>query len=179
MKHKHHIIPKHAGGTDDPDNLIELSVEEHAEAHRLLYEQYGRWQDRIAWLALSGFIGREEIFKELQKNWLESEESKKALSDRWIKRKENGTDVPWNKGLKKENNPALQKLSEWNTLYREQGKLSNIGDVMRGKEFSQEHKTKLSEIAKNRPKIVCEHCGKSVVKQMYVRFHGEKCKQTK
>ena len=26
MKHKHHIIPKHAGGTDDPDNLIELSI---------------------------------------------------------------------------------------------------------------------------------------------------------
>ena len=53
MKHKHHIIPKHAGGTDETDNLVELSVEEHAEAHRVLYEQYGRWQDKLAWLGLS------------------------------------------------------------------------------------------------------------------------------
>ena len=26
MKHKHHIIPKHKGGTDDPSNLVELTV---------------------------------------------------------------------------------------------------------------------------------------------------------
>jgi len=48
MKHKHHIIPKHMGGTDDPSNLIELTVEEHAEAHRLLWEKYGNWQDNVA-----------------------------------------------------------------------------------------------------------------------------------
>jgi predicted molibdopterin-dependent oxidoreductase YjgC len=32
MKHKHHIIPKHMGGTDDESNIIELTIEEHAEA---------------------------------------------------------------------------------------------------------------------------------------------------
>lgn len=61
MKHKHHIIPKHAGGSDDPDNLVWLTVEEHAEAHRKLYEQYGRWQDYYAWQGLCGQIGKEEI----------------------------------------------------------------------------------------------------------------------
>jgi hypothetical protein len=58
--HKHHIIPRHAGGTDDPSNLIELTVEEHAEAHRVLWEKCGRGQDKIAWLGLSGQIGHEE-----------------------------------------------------------------------------------------------------------------------
>lgn len=42
MTHKHHIIPRHMGGTDDPSNLVELTVEKHAEAHRQLYEQYGK-----------------------------------------------------------------------------------------------------------------------------------------
>jgi hypothetical protein len=60
MKHKHHIIPKHIGGTDDPSNLIELSVEEHAEAHHVLYKESGRWQDYLAWKGLLGLITEEE-----------------------------------------------------------------------------------------------------------------------
>ncbi len=63
--HKHHIVPKHAGGTDDPSNIIELTIEEHAEAHRILFEQYGRWQDELAWKGLSGQIGKDEIISKV------------------------------------------------------------------------------------------------------------------
>ena len=58
--HTHHIIPKHMGGTDEPSNLVKLTVEEHAEAHRKLYEEYGNEWDRIAWLGLSGQIDTNE-----------------------------------------------------------------------------------------------------------------------
>ena len=60
--HKHHIIPKHAGGSDDPKNLTELSVKDHAEAHRLLYYKYGKHEDYVAWKGLERQIGKEEIF---------------------------------------------------------------------------------------------------------------------
>jgi hypothetical protein len=63
MKHIHHILPKYLGGTDDPSNLVELTVEEHAEVHRILYEQHNNWQDYCAWQALSGRIGQEEILR--------------------------------------------------------------------------------------------------------------------
>ena len=53
MKHKHHIIPRHAGGTDDPSNIIHLTPEEHAGAQKKLWEQYGRWQDYCAWQGLA------------------------------------------------------------------------------------------------------------------------------
>lgn len=53
MLHKHHIIPRYLGGSDDPSNLVELTVEQHAEAHRLLYEQHGNWQDYVAWQGLA------------------------------------------------------------------------------------------------------------------------------
>jgi hypothetical protein len=56
MKHKHHIIPKHMGGTNDPSNLIELSIEEHAAEHLRLYEEYGKRQDLGAYYLLSSQI---------------------------------------------------------------------------------------------------------------------------
>lgn len=59
--HKHHIIPRHMGGTDDPDNIIKLTVEEHALAHKKLYEQYGKIEDKLAWQGLAGIVGKEEI----------------------------------------------------------------------------------------------------------------------
>jgi hypothetical protein len=66
MSHLHHIVPKHMGGTDDPDNLIELSVEDHAEAHKKLFEEYGHWQDYLAWQGLSKIIPREELISMVQ-----------------------------------------------------------------------------------------------------------------
>jgi hypothetical protein len=100
INHKHHIIPRHAGGSDEPSNIIELSIEEHAEAHRLLYEQHGRLEDKWAWLGLSGQIGKDEILREIamsqkgkkkpegfgekisafRKTFKYSEESKKKMS---------------------------------------------------------------------------------------------------
>lgn len=83
--HKHHIIPKHAGGTDDPDNLIELTVAEHAEAHQKLFEQYGRWQDEVAWKALSGQITSDDARREAtRKAWLgqkHTQETRKKIKE--------------------------------------------------------------------------------------------------
>ena len=52
------------GGTDDPENIIEVTVEEHANLHKKLYEKYGYKEDRLAWLGLSKQIGHEEIWLE-------------------------------------------------------------------------------------------------------------------
>jgi len=65
MLHKHHIVPRHAGGTNDSGNIKLLTIEAHAEAHRILWEQYGRWQDELAYKGLAGIIGHEEVVKEL------------------------------------------------------------------------------------------------------------------
>lgn len=60
MRHKHHVIPKHMGGSDEPENIVELTVEEHAEAHRKLYEEHGHWQDMLAWKGLLGLLTSDE-----------------------------------------------------------------------------------------------------------------------
>ena len=45
----HHIIPKSEGGTDDQDNLVNLTAREHYVAHRLLAYIYN---DDKMWLAI-------------------------------------------------------------------------------------------------------------------------------
>lgn len=87
MKHKHHIIPRHMGGTDDPSNLVELTVEEHAAAHRLLYEQHGKLQDKIAWLMLSGKTSEaEELRIELANEGFRSFVKDPVRSASWRKK---------------------------------------------------------------------------------------------
>lgn len=54
--HRHHIVPRHIGGTDDPSNITKLQVKEHWLAHRLLHKIYGRYQDQTAWRMLRGQI---------------------------------------------------------------------------------------------------------------------------
>ena len=58
--HWHHIVPRHAGGTDDPSNLVEVSVEQHAELHLALYLEHGYVEDWVAAMALSGQISNDK-----------------------------------------------------------------------------------------------------------------------
>lgn len=58
--HKHHLVPKHAGGTDDSSNLVRVNIPMHAMLHRIRYEETGDEYDRIAWKALSGQITNQE-----------------------------------------------------------------------------------------------------------------------
>ncbi len=63
LTHIHHILPRHMGGTDDPSNLIELTIEEHAKAHEKLYEEHGKYEDFLAWKMLSGQISGVEAHR--------------------------------------------------------------------------------------------------------------------
>lgn len=43
--HKHHIVPKHCGGSDDSSNLTYLTVREHIIAHFLLWKMFKNTND--------------------------------------------------------------------------------------------------------------------------------------
>ena len=97
MIHKHHIIPRHAGGTDDPSNIIELSVADHAAAHRKLWEEHGERADFMAWKMLSGQMTKAEAIKAIQK-MPKSPSWHQAMAKTWTpeKREAQRQAVAWN-----------------------------------------------------------------------------------
>jgi len=50
----HHILPKHFGGSNNIENLIELDIRQHKIAHWLLWKLYQKDQDRLVWYMRSG-----------------------------------------------------------------------------------------------------------------------------
>jgi hypothetical protein len=96
-KHKHHIVPRHMGGTDDPSNIIELTIEEHAEAHRKLWEEHGCIEDKLAWKGLLGLISKQDILLELHKNRPRSSYASYGMLGKTQSKK-------WQDSIKKSNN---------------------------------------------------------------------------
>jgi hypothetical protein len=172
LTHKHHIIPKHAGGTNHPDNIVVLTVEEHAEAHRLLWEEHQNKWDYIAWKTLCRDWTHERIRREVTREVCR----RRNMSD---KHPRTGTATPqwardnWSKKQKEAIASGRWKLTEeGREILRESGK--QVGKLIPNAET----RAKLSLAAKNRKKIVCEVCGKSCIPQMYSRWHGNKCKHS-
>ena len=164
--HKHHIVPKHAGGTDDPSNIIELTIEEHAEAHRKLFEEHGRWQDEIAWKTLSGQINITEAQRQAQKKAVSNALSGVPKSPEHIaKMKKSLTGVPkspehrakiskYQKGRKK--SPEGRKniaegRKKWKfTEAQNQARIIAVKKALTGVPKSEETKKRMSEAAKKR-----------------------------
>lgn len=179
MKHKHHKIPRHAGGTDDPSNIEELTIQEHAEAHRQLFLKHGRWQDRAAWHFLLGLAPVENARR------IASEEGKRAMRADPVRLKKFSEAVSaglrrsHSQGLKVWNHgkTGLVQISENTKRQAREGNFHNIGDYQRGRKFDEDHKEKLKARALQRKRIICEHCDSEVTPAMFTRWHGPNCKR--
>lgn len=85
-KHKHHLVPKHRGGTD-ADGLVEVSVTCHAMFHFCEWQLHGKWQDRVAWKMLA----KTQTHARLGSHFTEEQKAKISASKMGSK--------PWNKGV--------------------------------------------------------------------------------
>ena len=131
IKHKHHIIPRYMGGSDDPSNLVVVTIEEHAALHKQLWEDLGHWQDKVAWLFLSKQITQAEAIKMSQQH-PRSDDFKKKISDFNIRRAAAG------------NHPFQDrdKNREW-----------KLKEVAEGRHNSQNEQSNLSRKAKAKAKV--------------------------
>jgi NUMOD3 motif len=86
--HDHHFVPRHSGGTDDPSNIVRVTVAEHVAFHYERWVVTGDRFDEIAWKALAGQITMSEASRrailearERSRGQPRSEETRKKISD--------------------------------------------------------------------------------------------------
>lgn len=187
ITHKHHIIPRHAGGTDDPSNLVLLSIADHASAHLSLFGQFGRREDRLAWMSLSGMLSKEEIIYEAcligaanggriggQKGGSAGKGKKKpegfgekislAVSGPKNGMYKTKLTPPQKEKQKASLRKVITDIGNENWIGTKNLTASNVSRIKDGSHPSQVIWT-------------CEHCGKtSRGLGNYVRYHGDKCK---
>jgi hypothetical protein len=138
IKHKHHIVPKHMGGSDDSDNIVELSIIEHAEAHKKLYEEYNKWQDRVAWLGLSGLISSAEAKYEAIKESMSGSNNPmwgKPAHNRGVKRPGIGGRKKGTKWSDEERKiqEKIRSVDGYYDFLKDPARCSAIGDAHRGR----------------------------------------------
>jgi len=148
---RHHIVPKSMGGSNDSENLVELTAREHYIAHWLLYKVYKTKEMACAWNATTmdrdgsrkltsrqferaRIIASENMKGENHPCWgvKLSEERKKAVGD-------------FHRG-KKMSDETRAKMSDSQTGSKASDEArKKIGDVHRGKKVSNETRKKMSE----------------------------------
>ena len=118
MKQKHHIVPRYEGGSDDPSNLVELTVTEHAMWHFAEWQRKRRKEDFIAWKSLSSTIEEAERVRLLSglggsksKGRTHPEEVRKKISEN-RKGKNTGKREPRSQGVK-DKISATKKGKKW------------------------------------------------------------------
>lgn len=54
---RHHIVPKHCGGTDCADNLVTVTYRQHRLLHRIRWKAFGYKGDKLAYILMYGVGG--------------------------------------------------------------------------------------------------------------------------
>ena len=60
---QHHIIIKRDGKRYRTSRTIPLTIEQHANRHKRVYDKFGFWEDKLAWEIMTGRIGTDDKIK--------------------------------------------------------------------------------------------------------------------
>lgn len=185
-KETHHIIPRCMGGSDDKENLVELTGREHFIAHWLLCKIYDAPGLKKAF-GLMCLTGKNRSYKissqlyELGRRRLSEaavgrevsietrEKISRALKGRKFT-KEHLARMRKPKTEEAKKNIAAAKVGVLNPMY---GTISPTRDVPHTKETRDLISLRTKQSIEYPP---CPHCGKKVNKGNALRWHYDKCK---
>lgn len=182
---KHHILPKSLGGNNSRSNIVRISGKAHFICHMLLARMMNNSKNKKNMIHALNMLAKAN--NENQNRYEISSRSyeliRKQLSD----------------SMKGENNPMFgkpapnrdvthtsetrKKISDasisWNEANPGARKGRVVSDATRERQKgpkTAEARANMSVSAKNKPRIVCIHCGISFTTSNHTRYHGDKCK---
>lgn len=169
-KETHHIVPKCMGGTNESENLIDLTAKEHFVIHHILTKLYPKHKG-ILWAFLGmrrNPYGKTKINSRMFENFKgkchHTEEHKKYMSE-------------LNKG-KKLSEEHKRKISETRKkrkqLYQQRRSYQGKNNGMYGKHLTEEQKKKISNSSKAYWKNMSEEQLNKIKKERSERFKGDK-----
>lgn len=190
--YRHHVIPRHEWkrrfgnliGFNAPDNVVWLTLEQHIQVHRILYEMNGNEYDNLAANMLSGNIGKEDSIRLLPaianrgrkhtvaQNLAKSQYMKvvaqieKFREDKRILMMGNkcALGARYNRTEGDNKAKSLRMLGTHNAL-----------GFKHPKEYGEAISKRLSGIPQQ--KVSCRHCRKVGGKTLMVRYHFDNCKK--
>lgn len=151
--HRHHLLPRHAGGSDNKSNIIKVNTALHAFLHKQLYEEHGRWQDKIAYECLSGCISKEEAIRQAQSLGQKGKKKPPSVVQSIIEsNKRRGGEKHHFYG-KKRPPETLKRMSE-----------SHLGQIPwnKGRQMTAEQVEANRQAQLKRPKHECSECGRII-----------------
>ena len=113
-KEIHHIIPRSEGGTDESDNLVELTAREHFIAHKLLWMENPTFSRSAAFMMMSNSrkITWGSLYESVRRKFTESDEHPWRKSENRFKQLEVVMGVPKSEEHRKKISEALKGKSK-------------------------------------------------------------------
>lgn len=158
----HHILPRYAGGTDDKENLVRLTYQQHVFVHKLWYKATGDVQAKVALYLMSGLTAEKKRLLSMMAGKIGGRKNVESGHMGWLCNtyaSENGKRGVKNGHLAnirhKANTPTRQvKLLELHEVMRQNGQMAKFisagNSAWRGRHHTEEFKQRRSELYKQR-----------------------------
>lgn len=198
-KETHHIIPRSVGGTDDFDNLVDLTAREHFICHWLLTRMYTgeargkminamymmraespnqkRYESKITSRIYDNLrTDYAKYISKLNTGRVQPPEEKARQIAAITGRKRDPFSDDWKANLSKNH----KSKTGYDCSIKEETK-KKIGDRLRGRKQTAETVERRVEKLRGvqRPKVHCSHCDQMIAVNTFSRWHGDNCKSAK
>lgn len=195
---RHHIHPRSLGGTNDKDNLVNLTAREHFICHWLLTKMHtgeargkminalylmqgkNQYQDRYINSKVYETLRTEyaQYISKLNTGRIQPLDEKTKQIAAITGRKRASFSEEWRAKM------SASKLGENNNRYGvdvSEETRRKIGDRIRGRKQTEEEKARrgLANLGKVKPKKLCPHCNQMIAVNTYPRWHGANCASIK
>ena len=186
-KESHHIVPKCMGGTNDTNNLVFLTPEEHYIAHQLLVKIFPN-NRQLAYAAILMTSSTKHVNRVNNKlyGWLRKRASE-AMSKALLENHHNKGKPANNRGIPhtQETKDKISLANKGRTAHNkgkpglsgENNPMYGVPSPNTGKVASRETRDKMSAAKLARPKLECKHCGKIMDPANFKKYHDNKCKE--